>query len=246
MSRFFIEKDQIFSDHVVITGEDVKHIRNVLRLSQGDIVTVCDGAGTDYSVRIAEMDPARVKAEILQSAPNRNEPPIEVTLYQGLPKSDKMELIIQKGVELGVTSVVPVYTERTVVKLESRKDEERKTERWQRIAFEASKQCNRGIVPKIGMPVAFKKALELSAADHLRIIPYEKEAVHRLKSCIPANNIEKAAIFIGPEGGFSDKEIETAEALGVLPVTLGPRILRTETAGMAVLAIIMYEIGDIG
>jgi 16S rRNA (uracil1498-N3)-methyltransferase len=246
MGRFFVNRENISKDRIIITGEDVKHIKNVLRLRIGDNLLFCDGMGLDYHVKILEYKVDAITTEILSSEMNKTEPPIDVILYQGMPKSDKLELIIQKCVELGVKNVIPVITDRTIVRLETKKDAEKKVGRWQKIATEAAKQCNRGAIPEIGMPVGFEMALNMAKNAQLSIIPYEKETNTVLKRLITVDNPKKIAVFIGPEGGFTEEEIQSALAKGTRPVTLGPRILRTETAGIAVLSILMYELGDIG
>lgn len=245
MSRFFINEKDINANSITITGDDVTHIKRVLRLNAGDSLTLCDGKGSDYSVKIEKVEGDRIITGIMSVERSSTEPPFEVTLFQGLPKSDKMELIIQKCVELGVNRVVPVSTGRTVVKLENAKDTQNKVNRWRRISLEAAKQCNRGAVPEIEMPVSFDKALELSAGSQLGIIPYEKERSGGLKKIL-TGDFQSISVFIGPEGGFTEEEIEKALLKGLKPVTLGPRILRTETAGPAVLSILMYALGDMG
>lgn len=246
MPKFFVDKSNISSDKVVITGEDVGHIKKVLRLRCGDNIIVCDSNGTDYSAAIKEFENESVIAEIIGSKNNSSEPPIEVTLFQGIPKSDKMDYIIQKSVELGVNSIVPVLTDRTVVRIDNKKDADNKVARWQRIALEAAKQSNRGIVPVIGYPITLDKALETLKSYDISIIPYEKESTRKLKDYLQRDKYRKISVFIGPEGGFSEKEVEKSLEAGAVPVTLGPRILRTETAGIMVLSILMYTLGDVG
>lgn len=245
MSKFFVDESAIHGDTITITGDDVNHIRKVLRLRTGEIITVCDGKGMDYSAKIEQLESQYVSAKVVSVQESGTEPPIEVVLFQGLPKSDKMDYIIQKTIELGISKIIPVITERTVVKIDNKKDAENKRVRWQRISLEAAKQCNRGIVPVVETPVSFEKALELSKEYELCMIPYEKERNNKLKGLVKAGR-RKIAVFIGPEGGFSQEEIERAEKQDVKPVTLGTRILRTETAGIAVLSILMYELGDVG
>lgn len=246
MSRFFVKEADVHSDFIDITGEDVSHIRKVLRLRCGDQITVCDGKGNDYLVNIEQIENDQVCTRIISSKKTETEPPIEVTLFQGIPKSDKMDWIIQKCVELGIHKIVPVHTERTIVKIESKKDAENKVGRWQRISSEAAKQCNRGIIPKVEYPVCFEEALKMAGESDLSIMPYEKENSQGLRSCLTVQDIKKIAFFIGPEGGFSEKEVEKATLNGTSTVTLGPRILRTETAGITALTIIMYQLGDMG
>jgi len=248
MPKFFVDERDIYSDRIVIAGDDVNHIRKVLRLGPGDRITVCDGKGKDYLVSIESLNHDSIVTVIISAEKNCAEPLLEVELFQGIPKADKMDLIIQKCVELGVKKIVPITTERAVIKLQNREDARNKISRWQRISLEAAKQCNRGIVPRVEFPMGFEEALELCKAADLGIIPYEKEHDTRvsLKECIRGEKAAKIAVMIGPEGGFSEDEIKKAIDSGLKPVTLGPRILRTETAGIAVLSILMYELGDVG
>lgn len=245
MPRFFVKSTDITEKEIHITGEDVNHIKNVLRLVPGNIIIVSNGNGMDYEVKLEQFEAASIRTSIIRSYVNQTEPPVGITLFQGIPKSDKMELIIQKCVELGVKKIVPVFTERTIVKMESPKDAAKKVERWQKIVFEASKQCNRGSVPEITMPVKFEHALTMAGDAELGMIPYEKEETQGLRSLLKSG-IKSVSLMIGPEGGFSEGEIKKAEAAGIHSVTLGPRILRTETAGLAAISILMYELGDVG
>ncbi|MCX7746843.1 MAG: 16S rRNA (uracil(1498)-N(3))-methyltransferase [Clostridia bacterium] len=246
MPRFFVNSTDI-SDHTInITGEDVSHIKKVLRLTPGDNIIVSDGVCQDYLVEIERFEQDHIRTKVIRSEPNTTEPPIDITLFQGLPKSDKMDFIIQKSIELGVTTIFPVITERTIVRIDQKKDAAHKVTRWQRIAIEAAKQSNRGKIPKIEFPINFDNALNISKGMELSLIPYEKESKSKLKDIIQGKRIEKIAVFIGPEGGFTENEIERSLLNGIKPVTLGPRILRTETAGLAVLSILMYELGDVG
>ncbi|KNY26791.1 16S rRNA (uracil(1498)-N(3))-methyltransferase [Pseudobacteroides cellulosolvens] len=246
MPRFFVKDEEIQNENITISGEDFNHIKNVLRLRQGDSLVISDGNCTDYDVVIDSYESSYVVTRIVGKYKNNNESDIDITLFQGIPKSDKMDMIIQKSVEMGVKRIVPVLTERTVVKINSEKDSKNKITRWQRIAQEASKQCNRGIMPTVENPVTFYEAVaKLKRAD-LSLIPYEKESGNKLKSVIKGNDAKTISVMIGPEGGFSNSEVDLAVENGFVPVTLGPRILRTETAGLSVLSIIMYELGDLG
>jgi len=246
MPRFFVNSEAIENENIIISGEDFNHIKNVLRLRQGESLVISDGNCTDYDVVIDSYTSSSVVARIIGKNKNDNESEIDITLFQGVPKSDKMDMIIQKSVELGVKRIVPVLTERTVVKINNEKDSKNKVARWQRIAQEASKQCNRGILPAVDNPVTFYEAVAKYKKADLSLIPYEKECGNRLKTILKSNNAKTISIMIGPEGGFSEAEVELASENGFLPVTLGPRILRTETAGLSALSIIMYELGDIG
>jgi 16S rRNA (uracil1498-N3)-methyltransferase len=241
MHRFFIKSENIFDDSIIVEGEDVQHISKVLRLQSGERVVLCDGEGTDYLTEIEGIDKHSIKTTIIGKSASKGEPDIEVVLYQGLPKSTKMDIIIQKCTELGIKRVVPVSTVRTVVKLESERDEKKKVERWTKIAEEAAKQSGRGSIPTIGMPMTLSEALKDAAKLDRVIVPYELEGSLSIKEALRNDKGSSIGFFIGPEGGFESTEIEKAKAAGAVPVTLGSRILRTETAGVAVLTSIMYE-----
>ncbi|MHB8171742.1 MAG: 16S rRNA (uracil(1498)-N(3))-methyltransferase [Thermincolia bacterium] len=248
MHRFFINPTHICDKNVYITGEDVKHITKVLRLQAGDNITVSDGEGRDYLVELQELTSTEVTGTILEEGANTAEPPIDVTMVQGLPKGEKMEQIIQKCTELGVNRIIPVAMERSVVQLDAKKAGARR-ERWQRVAVEAAKQCQRGRIPYIDELCSWKDLWATIAQDDLIIMPWEIEKNHGLQKALNGvKALEKRKIFIiiGPEGGISPGEAEDARGQGALAVSLGPRILRTETAGPAVLAIIMYQLGDLG
>lgn len=247
MNRFFVQPENISDSHIVIDNkEDVNHITKVLRLCINNIIIVCDGFRNDYEVVIEEIDKSFVKAKIIKQYENKNEPDIDVVLFQGLPKSSKMELIIQKAVELGVNRVVPVITERTVVRLEDKKTINKKVERWQKVSSEACKQCRRGIIPQISHPLKYEQAIEEAKSLQTVLFPYENEHSNALKGILRCEEkIKSVGIFIGPEGGFDNQEIDIALRNNFDVITLGPRILRTETAGLAVISVIMYELGDL-
>ncbi|HEY5585542.1 MAG TPA: RsmE family RNA methyltransferase [Ruminiclostridium sp.] len=245
MSRYFVNNTQIIENRITIIGEDYQHLKKVLRAVKGDFITVCCD-GFDYIAEINEIFSDYLSSIIIDKKENLTEPVLKVTLYQGLPKADKMELIVQKCIELGVNEIVPVITERCISKINTIKDAQNKVSRWQKIALEAAKQCNRGIVPKVGMPIKFSEAVDLASKMGLSVIPYEKECETGLKDIVSkCSCITTASIFIGPEGGFTQQEIQQAEYQGIKKITLGPRILRTETAGIVALSLMMYELGDI-
>jgi 16S rRNA (uracil1498-N3)-methyltransferase len=246
MSKFFVNKDNIHTNHIIIKGEDVNHIKKVLRLDKNDIIVACDGLGKDYTVRILEIETDSILTEIISSDNSNTEPPVNITLYQGIPKGDKMDTIVQKSVELGAVRIVPIITERTIVRINGAGDSVKKITRWRRISLEAAKQCNRGIIPRVEFPMEFEKGLQHSLESDLCLIPYEEEINNGIKKYLRGTKGRNVSVFIGPEGGFSAQEIEKAESMGAKPVTLGPRILRTETAGIAILSIVMYELGDVG
>ncbi len=246
MNRFFVDDPGAFSDRsVVITGEDVNHVKNVLRLKENDELIVSDGRGRDYHCRISGITNEEVVADICDICDNFSELSTEITLFQGFPKGDKMELIIQKTVELGVTRIVPVMTKRTVVKLDDKKAK-KKMERYNMIAESAAKQSGRGMIPEVTMPVSFAEAVSMAEKLDMNIIPYEEaEGVEYSRNIIKSIKGKKSlGIFIGPEGGFAREEVEKALAAGASAITLGHRILRTETAGMAVISIIMFELEE--
>lgn len=247
MPSFFVEPDKIYDGKVIISGEDVKHITKVLRLGPGDGVTVLDGQGMEYQAILEEIGSDRILASITGERQSQTEPPLRVTLIQGLPKGEKMELIIQKAVELGVHRIIPVETTRSIVKLDAKKALQRQ-ERWQRIAMEAAKQSKRGIIPNVEVLTTLNKALKgLSADASLVLMPWE-EASAPLKPLLESKSEgnQEIYIIIGPEGGFTQQEAQNAIDAGAYTVSLGPRILRTETAGFTVLAVVMYELGDLG
>ena len=246
MPKFFTSAKNIKDDILIIESEDAKHIKKVLRLNENDIITVCDGQGTDYSAKITQINSNEVVCSILESKKCDTEPEIEVTLYQGLPKASKMDYIIQKTTELGISRIVPVSLSRCVVKIENDSAEKKKIERWRKIAYEAAKQSGRGIVPQIDEIMTIDEVIaDLKQCD-MAFVPYECEQQTRLKTVIESKkDIKNVGFVIGPEGGFDITETEKLKAAGVQTVTLGKRILRTETAGEAVLAMVMYALDEI-
>jgi 16S rRNA (uracil1498-N3)-methyltransferase len=245
MPRFFVEPGQIRDGYIYLTGQDVVHITRVLRLGRGDRILVLDGRGKSYQAVIEDAGRTRVICAVTGEIPVFSSPGPRLTLVQGLPKGDKMDLIVEKSTELGISRIIPLVCERTVLKLEGDKLSRRR-ERWLRIAREASKQCRRPDVPEVDLPGGWDQALrDLDRATAL--IPWEEENVLTLKSFLRENKPrEQVYVFTGPEGGFTPREVERARSHGVRPVTLGPRILRTETAGLAVVAMILYQWGDLG
>lgn len=244
MYQFFVEPHQISDKTVRIEGADVNHIKNVLRMKVGEELSVSNGVdGKEYRCGIVAMDEECITCELRFVKEDGVELPSEVYLFQGLPKADKMELIIQKAVELGVHAVVPVSTKRCVVKLDDKKAKS-KIARWQGIAEAAAKQSKRRIVPEVKDVMSFKEAINFVKDFEVKLIPYElAEDMSKTKEIINSlQSGQKIAIFIGPEGGFEEGEVEAAMSAGVEPITLGKRILRTETAGFTVLSWIMYRL----
>ena len=246
MPKFFVPRENITENTITIEGGDVAHISKVLRMSEGDELKLCDGRGIDYETVISEIGDKKIICDIKSSAKSNTEPDIEVTLVQGLPKASKMDYIIQKTTELGISRIIPCTLSRCVVKLENRKAEEKKVDRWRKISEEAAKQSGRGMIPEVSMPKNLDEVIkELSDFD-IVFVPYECEDKNNIKDVLTScQSPKKVGFIIGPEGGFDISEIEKIRNAGIKTVTLGKRILRTETAGEAVLAMIMYEIGDI-
>ncbi|MDE6912783.1 MAG: 16S rRNA (uracil(1498)-N(3))-methyltransferase [Lachnospiraceae bacterium] len=252
MYHFFVEQNQINDTSVIITGDDVNHIKNVIRLKIGDEISVSNGTdGKDYRCGIEQITESQVICKLRFIKEDGVELPAKVSLFQGLPKGDKMELIIQKMVELGVYEIIPVAMKRCVVKLDEKKAKSKIT-RWQGIAEAAAKQSKRAVIPQIKQVMTFRQALEYAKDMDVKLVPYEMENILDGSSGMEGTrNIidhlsggQQIAIFIGPEGGFEENEINDAIALGMKPVTLGKRILRTETAGMTVMAWIMYRLEE--
>jgi len=242
MSRFFIPRENINGDKIIILGDDVAHITRVLRLGIDDEIICCDGMGNDYNVKITAITKKEIECTIVTESKADTEPNISVTLIQGVPKASKMDYIIQKTTELGISDIYPCSLARCVSKVEG----DKKTQRWQKIAQEASKQSGRGVVPTVHDPVSLSEAIDILKDADISFVPYECQEESYLKPILTSKtDIKSIAFLIGPEGGFDKSEIQLIEENGIAVVTLGKRILRTETAGEAVLSMIMYEIGDI-
>ncbi len=243
MHRFFADASCIDDNVITVTGDDVQHISRVLRLKCGDCIEICDMCGTDYLCTVSSVSKTAVTANIIKKMPNSSESNLNITLYQGIPKGDKLDFIIQKSVELGAKRIVPVVMQRTVVKF---KNAALKTERQRKIAAEAAKQSKRGIIPKVSSPISFDEMIdEIKNSAALSILAYENEEQTDIKSVLKNNgDMTDINIIIGPEGGFEDDEIKSAKEANINIVTLGPRILRCETAPVAVISAAMYELGD--
>lgn len=243
MYHFFAPVENVLDGTITITGDDVNHIKNVLRMTKGEKVVISCGQGIDYYCIIDSIQDTEIGLLIEDEKPAVTELPVKITLFQALPKSDKMELIVQKAVELGAFEIIPVKTRRCVVKLDEKKAH-KKVERWNSIAESAAKQSGRGIVPQVGDVVTFAQALAVAETMDTVMIPYELSddmagSVAAMKKAARGGSI---GIFIGPEGGFERGEVEQAMEKGAVPVSLGKRILRTETAGLAALSVLMFLI----
>lgn len=244
MNHFFVRPENIEESYIRISGSDVKHIRNVLRMKEGEELLLSDGEGTDHHCRIEALREDEVVCRILDTETCRSELPVQIFLFQGLPKADKLEQIIQKSVELGVYEIIPTETARSIVKYDAKKMQS-KQQRWQKIAEGAAKQSRRGIIPEVKPVTKFSEAVKAAADLDLILIPYEnfkdrketKAAFERLRPGM------KVGLFIGPEGGFEPEEVQLAkEVSGALPISLGSRILRTETAPLMLLSVLMFQL----
>lgn len=243
MHRFYVLQEQMTDQEIVISGIDVKHIRNVLRMKPGEQIIICNGQGMDYICEITAIEKEQIRTRELSHVPTDTELPARITLFQGIPKREKMELIVQKAVELGAAEIVPVAMKRCVAKLEEPKKEIKKRERWQGIAEAAAKQSGRGIIPVIKQTMSYEQALHYAKTMEMILLPYENaEGIKTAKEAFQkAAGTASIGIFIGPEGGFEQQEIELAKTAGAEIISLGKRILRTETAGLAALSMLMYE-----
>lgn len=246
MHKFFITEGNIHDNNADIYGDDVKHIYRVLRLKEGEKININNSQGKEYIGEITYIDKNKVQVHLLEELQIQNESLVNIFLFQGLPKSVKMDLIVQKATELGVSEITPIITERVIIKNEL--GEFNKTERWKRIALEASKQSKRGLIPKVKVPIEFDELLKLIKNIDLVVVPYENERGYGIKQMIKEidKSVKSIAIIIGPEGGFEKKEIELLSENGAKIITLGPRILRTETAGFVCVSLLQYELGDLG
>ena len=250
MPKFFVENNQIKNDTIYIKDKDVNHIKKVLRKNIEDEITICnENTKQDYLCKIINIEENEIICKILKELETNVESNIEVSIFQGLPKADKMELIIQKSVELGVQDITPIEMKRCVVKLKE-KDKTKKIERWQKISEVAAKQCGRNYIPKINNIENLKEISEKIKDYDVVLVAYEEEKENTLKNelkLLKKDNKEnnkkiKIAIVIGPEGGMDKEEINTLEKNGAKIITLGKRILRTETVALNILSIIMYEL----
>lgn len=245
MHRFFLSDVVEAGAHITITGQDARHIGQVLRLRAGDTVEAVGTCGNVATARIERIEPAQVIANVESVRAGGAEPPVSLVLAQGLPKGDKMDYIVQKAVELGIASVIPMSCEQSVVRYEQHKAAAR-VERWQTIAREAAKQAKRDIVPAV-LPVKdVKQVLAECPAGTCIVMLYEGRTPASLRELLAKQSARSYLLLIGPEGGFSSAEVSLCQAAGAHVVTLGPRILRTETASLAAVSIILYEQGDLG
>lgn len=245
MRRFQVKPQDVTGSSLTIRGQNAQHLVRVLRLGPGDEIYAFDNSGLEYKARVEQTNQAEVVCSVLDRYEPSIEPPLDVFLLQGLPKADKMEFIIQKTTELGVRAIIPVRAARAVVQLEGKKAAER-VERWQKIAAEAAKQCRRPRAPVISSIVDLGAALKSLPQGTMLLAAYEAEEAQGLAEALEGWPGGPVALVIGPEGGFTDQEIAFLKANGAQSVSLGPRILRTETAGLAAITMVLYQLGDLG
>ena len=247
MDRFFTPKNNINIEQntCIIEGEDVKHISRVLRCKENDKLEVCDMDNNEYICEIREINKDNILLDIIEKVDIKRESDLKVKLYQGMPKGTKMELILQKLTEIGVDEIVLVQTKRSVTKIDNKK-EDKKLERWERIIYEAAKQSKRGKIPTLRGVLSFNEALKDMENNDLNLCPYENERTISIKEGLKNSSPNTVGIFVGPEGGFEEDEIEKIQNIDGKVVSLGPRILRTETASVVASSIVLYELSDLG
>lgn len=244
LTRFFVCPDQIRDGRVVIAGADVHHLRDVLRLGPGDSIQVLDGSNNEYVAVIESADPEGVVASIVDSRIRATEPRVHLTLAQCLPKGEKMEWVLQKGTEVGYSGFIPVASERSVVRLDAERAA-RKTERWNRVVREASEQAGRAVLPKVLPMLSWRELCGTFDGYDRVLLPWEGEETRGLRSALEGEP-GRMLVIIGPEGGLTQGEVSVAEQAGAIPVSLGRRILRTETAGLVAAAAILFAAGEMG
>ncbi|MDW8102267.1 MAG: 16S rRNA (uracil(1498)-N(3))-methyltransferase [Anaerolineae bacterium] len=246
LHRFFINPEQIKGTEVTLKQPQAHQIRNVLRMHPGEKIVVLDNSGWEYLVELTAVDRDEVKGQVVEKRLNLSEPSTRVTLYQAILKGEHFELVLQKGTEIGVVSFVPLISERCIVG--DADYVEKKRERWERIIAEAAEQSGRGLLPRLEEPTLFAKACrDLKMRGGLSIMPWEGERKRSLKDALAGEKRPfSVSIIVGPEGGFSEKEVEMAHRYGIITVSLGPRILRAETAGIVTAALVLYELGNMG
>lgn len=247
MTRLFIDVNSSIDDELIINGDEARYLSGVLRMRVGEEITIVNELHEELCCEIKSFDKSSVKVVVKDKQQNKTEPPYEAVLYQSVSKGERMDYTIQKAVELGVSRIVPVFSERCIVKYEAGKNS--KILRWQKIAEEAARQSGRGIVPEVSEPVYFEQGINDSKDGEVKIFAWEEEKESSLKEILHERHAQLGEgnkkpvinIFIGPEGGFTEEEAKLAEDNGFSLVTLGPRILRTESAAPCVLSMLIYE-----
>ncbi|SMO50488.1 16S rRNA (uracil(1498)-N(3))-methyltransferase [Melghirimyces algeriensis] len=244
MQRYFIDPNAIEPGRITVRGDDVHHIKNVLRMTVGDHILCCDGQGKDYYTELVSITDKEILCRILSTFPSKGEPRVRVTVASSLPKGDKLEWVLQKATELGADSFLPFMSSRSVVRLDGKKSAKKRV-RWQRIVKEAAEQSHRGYVPQVGNVLTWKGLLEKFPSYDQVLFAYEREG-SSLVEVLQKTRSQRLLVVVGPEGGFTESEVEEAVAQGAVPVQLGPRILRAETAPLALLSCILFSFGEMG
>ena len=245
MRRFFVPAGTVAGRDVALPPELARRLAKVLRLQRGDRVVLADGSGRDYEVELKELSARAASVFVVGERPSPLEPSVELVLYQSLVRPQRFELVLEKGTEIGVSRFVPLLSGRARVRTAAGSQ---RADRWRRIVSEAAEQCGRGRVPAVDPPAPFEEAVSASGGPGLRLIPWESERSQGLRSYLRALEERPASVslIIGPEGGFAEEEVELARRAGCVPVSLGPRILRSETAGIVAAALVMHELGEMG
>ena len=244
MAKYFISSEAVVKGEIRVTGELARHLGQVLRVKIGETLAFSDGEQKEYTAAVQAVEKVGLVMKILSEGPIRSEPPLDIWLLQGIAKGEKMDFIVQKAVELGVSHIVPLETDNTVVKIKGKGKE--KVERWQKIASAAAEQCGRGRIPAIHSPQSLPQAFEEMAEDALCLFLWERENKGHMRDALAQYRRGPLVLLIGPEGGFSPAEADLVLSKGAYPISLGPRILRTETASIAALGAIGYALGDWG
>ena len=243
MHRFFVTPDWIQGGHARLEGDAARQVSHVLRLSPGDHVTLLDNSGKEYVVRLTVFHRGAVEGEVISLDEGSGEPSLKLTLYQGMVKGEKFEWVLQKGTELGVTAFVPVNCQRSVIQARDSWSSNRYA-RWRRIITEAAEQSGRSLLPQLGQPMSFEEVCEGIEGRGASILPWEQERATPLRAALRDVKSRQVDILIGPEGGFEQREVAHAHSRGVVPVSLGRRILRSETAAIVTVAVALYELGE--
>ncbi len=244
MTRFHIRPEAVTGDRVTFDAEETHHLARVLRLRPGAVVQTVDGRGHEFTVRLTRINTQRADGEVLSRGLRRSESPLDLTLVQGIPKGEKLDVIIRMATELGVARVIPLIGERTIARTEPGRPSPRLT-RWQRVAKEAAKQSGRAVIPEVQAPLTLAEWLAKPRAPGLFLCLWE-EAETPVATVLPPAPIERAILVVGPEGGFTEEEVLSLRSAGALVAGLGPRILRSETAGPVGLALLQSRYGDLG
>lgn len=240
MSRFYVPPECVSGGKIIIRGDELHHARDVMRLAADDEITVFDGTGKEYRGIIREIDKGQMVIAIEETL-ERKTVGCGLTLIQALPKFDKMDLIVEKATELGVERIMPVVTERTIVRPDTKK-ESLKVERWRKIALIAAKQCGRSTMPEVSGITGFEASLKALDDTEVKIMPCLYGGTKALKEVLRGRKVKSAAVFIGPEGDFTKREVKEAKAIGAIPVSLGNEVLRSETAAICTLSVLNYEL----